>query len=87
MFSAASSKQLHPAPLAYLGPRWGSKRVRRIKQAARALGLACIRRAKHKLDIAFPVESTVSSRSSLASGSSLCSPSGVRKWSWPALSQ
>jgi len=33
-----------------------SKRVRRIKEAARALGLACIRRAKHKLDIAFPVE-------------------------------
>src|SRR5260370_26978433 len=57
MFSAASSKQLHPTPLAYLGPRWGSKRVRRIKQAARALGLACIRRAKHNLDIAFPVES------------------------------
>src|SRR3979411_3175231 len=57
MFLVASFRASPPSALGLLGTSMWSKRVRRIKQAARALGLACIRRAKHKLDIAFPVES------------------------------
>src|SRR5216684_2896282 len=57
MLLAATFQATSPRAPGLFGTSMWSKRVRRIKEAARALGLACIRRAKHKLDIAFPVES------------------------------